>query len=632
MCGIAGFAGPGTRGDLAAMCAALVHRGPDAEGAWFEPESARPVGLGFRRLTILDSVGGAQPMADSAGRFVVVFNGEIYNHRALRTELAAQGAVFRSDHSDTEVLLHAYAQWGEGMVPRLDGMFAFALYDRHRHRILFARDRFGKKPLYYAVHARGIVFASELTALRRHPSVAGHLDRDALVRFFALGYVPAPRTLIAGASKLEAGDLALYDVATGSLEVRPYWRYRIAAQPLSGSAADWIEELQRLLRAGVERRLEADVPLGFFLSGGIDSAAVLALACQLRGAGTAQAFTVGFEDPSYDEVDAARATAAALGVRHHHQRLSLDASRGLLGTLLESIDEPVSDPSLLPTHLLSRFARTQVTVALSGDGGDEMFAGYDTFTAMTPARLYYAAVPRALHRALRRAVEWLPRRDSNLSLDFKLRRALRGVSYPPPVWAAQWMAPADLDQVSAICRSPVAADAVYDDVIALWNSCASDDPRDRLLEFYARFYLTGDILAKVDRASMLTSLEVRCPLLDTAVAEFCMRLPYRAKHRHGERKWIFRRAVEGLLPPDVLRRPKKGFGIPIAAWLRQWPIPDLGRAEEAGLDAGHLARLWSEHREGRADHRGVLFAWLSLDRWMVGPRAVTADAAPHLQH
>lgn len=617
MCGIAGFVGTGTRDDLESMCRALVHRGPDDHGVWVDEGRASPLAFGFQRLTILDPAGGAQPMLDSATGNAVVFNGEIYNHRELRQELSALGTSFRSDHSDTEVLLHAYAQWGEQMVDKLNGMFAFALYDRSRDHIFLARDRFAKKPLYFSAHEGGLVFASELTALAKHPAASKKIDRQALIRFFAFGYVPPPATLYEGLHKLRGGEAAIYDISSGRFRVRTYWRYQIRTNdPPAGGANEWAADILDLLRKAVRRRLEADVPLGFFLSGGIDSGTVVALAREALGPrANLDTFTIGFEDSSYDESGAAADAAAHFGTRHHEKILNLDGSLEILDEILGAVDEPVADPSILPTYMLSQFAKERVTVAVSGDGGDELFAGYDTFAALNLARAYAAVVPVTLHRFVQRAADLLPLGTGNMSFDFKLRRAMRGLAHKPPVWQPAWLAPAGVDEINAIFGHDLDAGSLYSDVIELWDSSESPDPHDRLLEFYANYYLPSDVLAKVDRASMLNSLEVRSPFLDRDLAEYCLRLPYSAKHRSGQRKWILRQAIKGMVPAPVLARKKKGFGIPIAEWLRKWPIPDRNKAIDVGMDFDVLAKKWQDHQQGKADHRGILFAWVCLDRW-----------------
>jgi asparagine synthase (glutamine-hydrolysing) len=615
MCGFAGYVGAGSIQDLRAMTGALAHRGPDGEGEWLA-ETSPPVALGFRRLAILDIAGGAQPMATDDGALVVVFNGEIYNHRPLRAELESSGARFRSDHSDTEVLLHAYRQWGPAFVEKLNGMFAFVLFDRPGRRLLLARDRFGKKPLYYAEHAQGFVFASELRALARHRVIEKTIDTESVAHYFAFGYVPAPRSALRGVRKLRGGDLALYDVGTSRLTVSPYWRYRLRRPSRAGSMGDWASELRGLLRAAVARRLEADVPVGFFLSGGMDSASVLALAKERRPDGL-QTFTIGFANAAFDERPAAQIAADYCGARHHTQVVDLAAMRTALDTVLTAIDEPIADPSLVPTYVLARFASETVRVALSGDGGDELLAGYETHRALASARVLDSVVPRFARPALlRAAIRLLPPSSGYLSTGFRLQRGLRGLAHEQPLWLAQWLAPAGLAEIGAACGRRVAAEDVYGDVLALWQSSASDlDLHERHLEFFAEFYLQSGVLAKVDRASMMNSLEVRSPFLDVEVAEFCLSLPRPAKFAQGRGKVVLRRAMDGLLPPPILARPKQGFAIPIQDWLRDLPAPSAADAEQLGLNGAWLAARWAEHRRGARDHRGLLFAWLCLDRW-----------------
>ncbi|MBM3518861.1 MAG: asparagine synthase (glutamine-hydrolyzing) [Alphaproteobacteria bacterium] len=622
MCGIAGFVGPGSLADLARMCGALAHRGPDAAGYWQSDGGPHAVALGARRLVILDRAGGSQPLALPDGGAVLVFNGEIYNHRELRRELEGRGHRFRSDHSDTEVVLNGYAAWGTDLVRRLNGMFSFALYDHRLHRLVLATDPFGKKPLYYAERADGFAFASELSALRRNPTVGDAIDGQGLRRFLAFGFVPAPATLLKGVRKMHGGEVLVHRIAERTTTSERYWRYRVTADA-RGSPADWAAELRDLLAQAVARRLESDVPLGFFLSGGIDSATVLALAGR-AGGDRPPSFTIGFSEPSYDESHAAAAVAARLGSAHHVETLTLAHAEGLVGEVLGRIDEPLADPSLVPTYLLSRFARRHVTVALSGDGGDELFAGYTTFGAL-PLAVIGARVPGAGRRLLRQAADWLPRQTTDLSFDFKLRRALRGLDHVPGAWHPAWLAPAGLDEITALTGQRVVAEDVYGDVIALWEA-GRDSVYDRALEYYGNVYLPYDILPKIDRASMLCSLEVRSPFLDRDLTAFVSRLPYRAKHGMGVRKRLLRAAMADLLPAAVLRRPKKGFGMPIAAWLRRWPHPEPARARDLGLDGDWLVARWEEHRAGAADHRGLLWAWLCLDRWQANrpaPRART---------
>ncbi len=600
------------------MAARLAHRGPDDEAFFSDP--AYPIHLGFRRLIILDPQGGEQPMHSPVHGLTVVFNGEIYNHRALRLALEARGHKFRSDHSDTEVLLHGYAEWGEALPLQLEGMFAFAIWDQPRRRIFCARDRFGEKPLYYAHQPGLFAFASEITALHAHTALSDAPDPEAVQKFFAYGYVPAPRTIYRQARKLEAGSTAMFDLDTGSLRLASYWRFKIEAE--DHAPADKIpvlaEELRALLSQAVTRRLEADVPLGVYLSGGIDSTAVLALAARARGPAGIDSFTVGFNEPSYDESAFARAAASAIGSRHHERMVDLKDARRELPGLLASLDEPFADPSILPTYLLARFAREHVTVALSGDGSDELFAGYDPFSALAPAGLYQRTVPAPLHQLLRFGAARLPRSAKNMSFDYRLRRTLRGLSHRPAFWNPVWLGALDPKDFAACFENPLPVERLFEEAINAWDNSASRNAVDRTLEFYTNFYLPEMILAKADRASMRASLESRAPFLDRDVAAFCQRLPHGYKMRNGQRKFILKEALRGIVPDFILARPKKGFGIPLMDWLGTL-TPPAGRVEPAGMRPGFAAARRQGFRAKTEDER--LFLWAHLCLQYVGTGA-----------
>jgi asparagine synthase (glutamine-hydrolysing) len=616
MCGIAGFAGKGGRADLSAMTEALVHRGPDGNGSFVDEEQA--VFLGHRRLAIIDIVGGHQPMWNEDGQVGIIFNGEIYNHAELRPELEAKGHIFRSDHSDTEVLVHGYEEWGEGLPERLNGMFAFAIYDRARRRLFLARDRFGEKPLYYAQQSGLIAFASELSALCRHSCVATDVDQRALQKLFAYGYIPAPLSLIENVKKLPAGHYLSVDTRTGQGGAVAYWRFRLSPDERLTEKDEprLIEELTHLLSEAVRRRTMSDVPLGLFLSGGIDSAAVLSQLARHIPRGSIKSFTIGFTEPSFDEAPYARELACAFGTDHSEQRLELDGARDLIPEVLSRLDEPLGDASILPTYLLSSFTRRHVTVALSGDGGDELFAGYDPFKALAPARFYARLVPQGLHKGFQRLADCLPISARNMSFEFKLRRALAGVSHSARLWNPVWMAPASSADIEALLETRVRPEELYEEAIALWDSNPKLNDVDRTLEFFTNFYLQDDILTKVDRASMMVSLETRAVFLDNDLVEFCRRLPHHFKYRHRKGKYILRKAMSRFLPSQTLNRRKKGFGIPLVRWLQTLKVeagPEIGSVNDA------IARRWlHEQRSGRRDRRIALWTWLSLQYWAGG--------------
>ncbi len=608
MCGIAGFVGAGNADDLKRMTDALVHRGPNDEG--YFADQHLPVFLANRRLAVTDIPGGHQPMWDAQGDVCVVFNGEIYNHRALRRRLEDAGAKFQSDHADTEVLIHGYKIWGEDLWRELNGMFAVALYDRHRKKLVLARDRFGEKPLFYGVQGATVAFSSELTSLRRHPSFrTSPLSSHALRKYFAHGFFPAPHTPYEDIYKLPAGHTLTIDATTGSFATREYFRFGIVpdAKP-PGRPDDWAAEVGHLLGNSVRARLESDVPVGIFLSGGVDSSAVLSFAADVRPPSSLKTFSIGFRETSFDESPYAEEMALAIGSTHYVEICDLDAARSELPAILGNMDEPIGDGSLLPTSLLAQFARKHVTVALTGDGGDELFAGYDPFRVLKSAALYEKLVPKPVHAAVRMMAGWLPLSDANMSFDFVARRGLAGLKQPQCLWNPLWLAPLQPDEIRDLFATPVTTEELYSEVIAAWDQCASPHLVDRVLEFYTRFYLADQLLVKADRATMAASLEARAPFLDYELADYAARLPWQVKLHGRTTKWLLKRALRDRLPRDLLKRRKKGFGIPMGRWLRSMdpppPVP--------GFDDALLRARWSEHASGHGDHRLALWSWLAL--------------------
>lgn len=593
------------------MVHSMVNRGPDAAG--FHIDSSNALYLGFRRLAIIDVKGGHQPMWNEDESVCVIFNGEIYNQSELRQELISAGHVFRTDHSDTEVLVHGYEEWGDGLPGRLNGMFAFVIWDKPQRRLFAARDRFGEKPFFYTIRPGCFAFASDLSALIRHSAVDRTIDPRSLQKFFAHGYIPAPNALYRGTRKLPGGCCLTFDLADFRVRERRYWRFAIDADEHApaGRIHSLAEQLRALLDRAVERRLVSDVPLGIFLSGGIDSSTVLALAARHRPAARLDTFTIGFNEKSFDESSYGRQVAAAIGTRHHERILDFDAASQLAASVLQRLDEPTSDASILPTYMLASFARESVTVALSGDGADELFAGYDPFAALAPATWYDRLIPSSLHLLLRRMAGLLPRSTSNMSLDFKLRRVLMGLSYPAHARAPIWMSPLEPARMNALFETPMRMEDLYSEAIEAWDNARATNPIDRTLEFFTNFYLQDDILAKTDRAAMMVSLEARAVFLDNDVVDFCARLPYGYKYRRGVRKFLLRQAVADLVPDFVLKRGKKGFGIPLTGWLRQLPSPPPLKPVP-GLRPAWIAERWNAARSGQEDERLLLWSWLSL--------------------
>lgn len=623
---MAGGAPPDGRELVSRMCSALEHRGPDDEGS----VQLDGVTLGMRRLSIIDVEGGHQPMHNEDSRIWVVQNGEIYNHLELRHELVAAGHIF-STRSDTEVLVHGYEEWGEAMVERLNGMFAFALHDRRRGVVLLARDRMGIKPLHYAVDGSRLVFASELKALLVDPALRRGVDPVALDQYLALEFVPSPLSMVRGISKLPPAHTLMWSIAEGTHSLRRYWEPSLREGADSVRSARSLdsqcEELLGVLRESVRKELISDVPLGVFLSGGIDSSAVAAMMTQLGS--DVKSFSVGFADRSFDESEFARKVAQHLGTDHHELVLEPEMLLGLIPKLPSLLDEPLGDASIIPTYLLSEFTRRHVKVALGGDGGDELFAGYPTLQAHRLAA-YYGRVPGALRRGLvEPVVRRLPVSRGNLSFDFRAKRFVAGAAYPVPERHQRWMgsfareerrALLSGDVQEAVARSGSAGlDAPGD------GAAAPREPLNQVLLLDMRGYLENDILVKLDRASMMASLEGRVPLLNNDFVEYATGLPLDLKLRGMKSKFLFKRALRGVLPESILRRRKKGFGIPVAEWfrgpLREQMLSVLSperMARQGFFEPAAVATLVREHLEGRRDNRKQLWTLFAFELWHDG--------------
>lgn len=634
MCGIAGFAYPrGTwKSDEAEravldMTRRLIHRGPDACGIW----RTEGVALGHRRLSIIDLSGGAQPMTDPDSGCSITFNGEIYNYREISTELKSLGATFRT-LSDTETILKAYAVWGKNCLSHLNGMFAFVLYDPRTNTLFGARDRMGKKPLFYYHDGQTLVFGSEPKALLAHPAVPHDIDWDAATRYFLYEYVPAPYAMYRGMRKLPAGHEFSFNLTRGVLSLAQYWDCRFGAT-VSDREANceefWASRLRDELMSAVRRRLISDVPLGAFLSGGVDSSAVVAAMVAQQGSSRVRTFSIAFTDPSYDESKYASFVAQTLGTEHHEILLDVNDSLTILPILEKVLDEPMADPSILPTYLLSRFARQYVTVALGGDGGDELFAGYETFRALMVAQIYNHAVPRFIDRYfIRQLIQHVPVRTSNLSFDLVARQFLRGVKVPEAERLWRWLGAFNPEELSVLLTPDVLKlvdfRTVYADVYGRYAKVASEDAVTRDIYGFIKTYLQDNILFKIDRATMACSMEARSPLLDVNLVELANSIPSHFKRTKGNRlKHIFKLALRGMVPEAVLGRRKKGLGVPLAAWLRG-PLREHlrdclseRRLRDQGIFRPDAVRLLlDEHENGRANHRKPLWTLFMFQSWL----------------
>jgi asparagine synthase (glutamine-hydrolysing) len=633
MCGIVGVAAldPSRTPDprvLERMLACVRHRGPDDEGRFSGPG----ILLGHRRLSIIDVEGGHQPLRGRRPDTVAVVNGELYNYRELGRRLEAGGSRFRTG-SDSEVMAHAWDAWGLACLDEFDGMFAAAVWDGSARRLILARDRMGEKPLFYTVADGLLIFGSELSAVIAHPVVDARIDLRALREYLALEYVPAPHSIVEGVHKLEPGSALVLD--NGNLHFHRFWTLDPTPAPQSVSYEDAVRELRHRLEHAVQSRLVSDVPLGIFLSGGIDSSSIAALAARH---GALDTFTIGFDETGFDESDHARAVARHIGSRHHERIVRPGELPDLVPGLGRLLDEPIGDASILPTAVLSRFAREHVTVALGGDGGDELFAGYPMHQAHRLAP-WLRAVPPFMWSLLRSGASALPVTHGNFTLGFRAETFLRGAASGPPLNHVLWMSsfsPAEQQALLAPDVRHAASDAdPFAAICRRWRESEGAPPLARATHLDAGTYLPDDILVKVDRASMAVGLEVRAPFLARAVVEHAFSLPDAYRMRGFTGKRILRDAVRDLLPRQILQRPKKGFGMPVAAWLngalRPLVYDLLGETavRQAGLfEPREVRRLLDQHGRMERDNRKQLWTLLVFELWRREHIASRATA-PH---
>jgi asparagine synthase (glutamine-hydrolysing) len=643
MCGIAGFLRPAqdldsaTLGALAtAMADAVAHRGPDDAGTWTDPDAG--VALGHRRLSIIDvSPLGHQPMTSADGRWVLVYNGELYNTAALRAPLEAAGQILRG-HSDTEVLLETIASVGLfETLRRVDGMLALALWDRKRRLLTLARDRMGEKPLYWGWQRGTLLFASELRSMRRHPAFEGGLDRDAAGSMLRYGYVPAPWSIYECIGKVQPGTMVEIDAARPGREiVTSYWSLREIVEggrTTGRTDEDVVCELDGLLSNAVRSRMVADVPLGAFLSGGIDSSTVVAL-MQAQSSTPVRTFTIGFAEQGYDEAQYARAVASHLGTDHTELYVTPRDALDVVPRLPDMYDEPFGDSSQIPTHLVSLLARRDVTVALSGDAGDELFGGYTRYTFHRNVWRRLRHVPASLRAGAARGIRsvtpahWdalgsrlggvLPAGVPRSRLGEKLHKGAAMLDAADPEHVYRPLLSHWPDPGAVVIGGSEHLDAVVDP--QKWARL--DDTTERLMYLDSIAYLPDDILVKLDRASMATSLETRVPLLDPAVIAFAWSLPIEQKIRAGQGKWPLRQVLDRYVPRELVDRPKMGFGVPVGEWvrgpLREWAedlLSEESLTREGLLDPAVVRTRWAEHRAGTRDWSYAIWNVLMLTSW-----------------
>ena len=648
MCGIAGFLGgdwssaDAAKSTLERMAASIRHRGPDRSDIWIDSDAQ--LGLAHTRLSIVDlSSAGNQPMHSHSGRYVIVYNGEFYNHRHIRDEIAQTGTPPNwKGHSDTETLLAAIDLWGlRGALERAVGMFAFALWDRAERTLTLARDRLGEKPVYYGRSAGGsaFLFGSELKALAQHPQFRGEVDRNALTLLLRHGYIPAPFSIYRGIAKLPPGTFLTLADPRADPEIETYWSAvdvaeRGAADPLCIGDADALDELEARLEIAVGGQMLADVPLGAFLSGGVDSSTVVALMQKLSSR-PVKTFTIGFHEKGYNEAAHAKVVASHLGTAHTEFYVTASEAREVIPHLPQIYDEPFADSSQIPTHLVARLARQHVTVALSGDGGDEIFGGYNRYLLTSKLWNRVAAVPRPLRAAAAQAMTVIPS-----SAWTRLGDVAGGVF---PKWAKVDRLGDKVHKGAPLLDSASPAE-LYCGMLSLWrdpaavvtggaeppsfssdnrSSDASLGPVERMMALDLVGYLPDDILVKVDRAAMAVSLETRVPYLDHRVVEFAWRLPLTSKLRRGEGKWLLRQLLYRYVPRELIERPKMGFAVPLGDWLRGplrgWAehLLDERRLRDEGYFSPEPIReLWNAHVAGRADEYPRLWPILMFQSWL----------------
>lgn len=637
MCGIAGWINLDTTKPnhnaepvLHSMCETIVHRGPDSEGLWTD----EMVALGMRRLSIIDLKTGDQPVFSEDKSVVVMMNGELYNYREVRAELEKDGFKFVTK-TDTEILPHLYQKYGDAFLDHVNGMYALSLWDSRRKKLIIARDRFGEKPLYYGIFDGKLIWASEPKAILAHPSVKPELDLNALRHYVSFDYVPAPMSIYKGIHKLPAAHVLV--VEYGEVRTRKYWD--ISWGPTTWSANGYLKhegpmapddlevkawELRELLSDAVRMRLVSDVPLGILLSGGIDSSTVAAFATQ-HATERVKTFSIGFEEDSFDESKYARKVAKHLDTEHYEDKLSATTAGDLISDIGKWLDEPMSDGSLIPTFLLAQFVRKHVTVALGGDGGDELFAGYPMYYAHTLAAKYNAIPAFVRSGLIEPVVNALPVSTSNMSFDYKAKRFVRSAKNDPITRHHGWFGSFAVEQHEKLFTKDVLAQTeadIYRGVRELVDASDAKNAIEKAQYADINYYLAEDILTKVDRAAMAVSLETRAPFLDPRVGQFATSIPVEYKLKGKSGKVILKEAMKGLLPHDILHRPKKGFGIPIAEWLKgrlnslMHDMLSPERINKQGLfNVDYVQKLMKEHEAGTASHHKELWTLLVFQLW-----------------
>jgi len=622
MCGICGYINidkrPASNPEaVKKMTEALRHRGPDDEGFFIKDNIA----LGHRRLSVIDLETGHQPLFSRDGSLSIIYNGEAYNFPEIKRVLTEKGHRFNTS-SDTEVVLCAFREWGAECFEKINGMFSLAIWDDKEKRLILARDRFGKKPLYYGRFGDVFVFASEIKSILRHPAVKKELDMAGMFKYLAYDYIPNPNSIFKNITKLEPGHFAV--LSNGRLEKRRYWNIKFDESRESYDVREYGQRFKDLLREAVRRRLISDVPLGVFLSGGLDSSAVVAMMAELMPRKSIKTFTIGFRDKRFDESGDARIVAEHFTTDHYEQIIDANEMLEVLPDVLNMLDEPFADYSIIPTYFVSRFARKHVTVCLGGDGGDEFFSGYPSFVAHRISRVL-DRVPFST-AFLTAASKMAGSGSGYMSTGFKLRRYLRGINYPEAirhqVWIGSFPPIEQLKLLSHDLRKHVNEDLLYHDSFRHMEEVSDLNYINRVNYLYAKTYMTDDILAKVDRASMAVSLEVRAPFLDPDFIDFATAMPTELKFKGLSTKYIVKKAMEDKLPPRILHKSKHGFAAPVGEWFKKdlkgvlLDVFSKKKIEKQGIFSfDYINSIVGNHLSGKVDYSREIWSLFIFERW-----------------
>jgi len=615
MCGIAGYWGEGNEQTLNRMVDSISYRGPDDKGFYIN----KNVGIAQRRLSIIDlSQAGHQPMSNEDKTVWIVFNGEIYNFLELKESLSNKHK-FKS-LTDTEVIIHLYEEIGLEVFEKIQGMFAIVIYDLNKNRLILARDRMGKKPLYWGIHNKIFLFGSELKALVAHSQFKKEIDLESLNKYFLFEYIPTPHSIFINTYKLEAGTYIIWDGENVEKEV--FWRPKFL--PKKCSFDDTIDDLDKVIQKAVSDRLVSDVPLGIFLSGGLDSSLISYYASEASKT-KIKTFSIGFKEKSFDESIYASEVARYLNTEHYEKIVSVQECLDVLPKIVDLLDEPMADASIVPTYILSKFAREKVTVALGGDGGDELFCGYDTFIAHRLAFIY-EKIPSFIRVFIEKLIKFLPTSFSNMSFDFKIKKFIGGFYGEERYRNQRWLGSFDKQERNKLFKKEIVEvlqkENEFEEIDNYLNQCDSKDFYDRLGLEYQRLYMMDQVLVKVDRASMYTSLEVRAPLLDTRVVDLANHMPVSFKFRNFQKKYILKKLMKNKLPENIIYRKKKGFGMPTGEWIRGDMKEEILKTlrkeslDKIGLfNSSYVQEVLDNHMNGKQDNRKQIWTLFIFVMW-----------------